>query len=415
MSTHAPAADSFAITAVVPPGLEEVAAAELAALGAEEVRPLRRAVACSTDLAGFYRLHLRSRIPFRFLRELARFPCRGRRDLHHGVQSAADWDHWLPPEASFKVEASGSLPELNHSHYTALEVKNALVDLQRQRWGSRSMVNLEDPDLALHLHLSPGRPFGGGGGGGGGGLGGGTAILSLEGGAGSLHRRGYRAAMGLAPLKENLAAGLIALTGWDGSVPLVDPVCGSGTLLLEAAAAALGHAPGLRPPPELGSAAARSFSFERWPDFDAGLWQREVEAAAAQARPGRADGSPVAPLVGIEQDPAVLAQARANAAAAGLTERLRLESGDFRDFSPPPGPGILVCNPPYGARLGQGDDLEALYADLGRMVRERCGGWTLWLLSGNPALTGALRLKASRRIAVSNGGIDCRWLRYEIR
>jgi putative N6-adenine-specific DNA methylase len=465
MQQPAQSSASFAITAVVPPGLEEVAAAELMALGAEEVRPLRRAVACRTDLAGFYRLHLRARIPFRFLRELARFPCRGRADLHQGVQNAADWDHWLPPEASFKVEASGSLPELNHSHYTALQVKNALVDLQRQRWGSRSMVNLEDPDLALHLHLSPGRPFGGGGpihpgnpygggrgnsgrGGGGRGptgndadLGGGMAILSLEGGGSSLHRRGYRPAMGLAPLKENLAAGLIALTGWDGSVPLVDPLCGSGTLLLEAAAAALGHAPGhapgLRPSPELGStaagngpigdtpafgptasrrsAAARSFSFERWPDFDAGLWRREVEAAAAQARPGRADGSPVAPLVGIEQDPAVLAQARANAAAASLAEYIRLDSGDFRDFSPPPGPGILVCNPPYGARLGQGDDLEALYADLGRMVRERCGGWTLWLLSGNPALTGALRLKASRRIAVSNGGIDCRWLRYEIR
>jgi putative N6-adenine-specific DNA methylase len=465
MQQPAPAPASFEVTAVVPPGLEQVAAAELAALGAEEVRPLRRAVACRTDLAGFYRLHLRARIPFRFLRELARFPCRGRADLHYGVQHAADWDHWLPPEASFKVEASGSLPELNHSHYTALEVKNALVDLQRQRWGSRSMVNLEDPDLALHLHLSPGRPFGSGGGGailpgnpysggrgssgrggGGGGRGpggrgptrndpgqgGGMAILSLEGGGSSLHRRGYRAAMGLAPLKENLAAGLIALTGWDGSVPLVDPLCGSGTLLLEAAAAALGHAPGLRPPSELGSAAtghgrafgptassrpaaARSFSFERWPDFDPGLWRREVEAAAAQTRPARADGSAVAPLVGIEQDPAVLAQARANAAAAGLAEHLSLEPGDFRDFSPPPGPGILVCNPPYGDRLGRGDDLEALYADLGRMVRERCGGWTLWLLSGNPALTGALRLKASQRIAVSNGGIDCRWLRYEIR
>lgn len=456
MQQPAPAPASFEVTAVVPPGLEQVAAAELAALGAEEVRPLRRAVACRTDLAGFYRLHLRARIPFRFLRELARFPCRGRADLHYGVQHAADWDHWLPPEASFKVEASGSLPELNHSHYTALEVKNALVDLQRQRWGSRSMVNLEDPDLALHLHLSPGRPFGGrgptqpgnpyggsrgnNGRGGGGrgptgndpGQGGGMAILSLEGGGSSLHRRGYRAAMGLAPLKENLAAGLIALTGWDGSVPLVDPLCGSGTLLLEAAAAALGHAPGLRPPSELGSAAtghgrafgptassrpaaARSFSFERWPDFDPGLWRREVEAAAAQTRPARADGSAVAPLVGIEQDPAVLAQARANAAAAGLAEHLSLEPGDFRDFRPPPGPGILVCNPPYGDRLGRGDDLEALYADLGRMVRERCSGWTLWLLSGNPALTGALRLKASQRIAVSNGGIDCRWLRYEIR
>lgn len=506
MSPHpaiaAQGTSSFAVTAVVPPGLEEVAAAELVSLGAEDVRPLRRAVACRTDLAGFYRLHLRARIPFRFLRELARFPCRGRRDLHQGIQNAADWDHWLPPEASFKVEASGSLPELNHSHYTALEVKNALVDLQRQRWGSRSTVNLEDPDLALHLHLSSGRPFGSGGpiqpgnpyGGGRGNsgqgnsgrggrgrgstgnnedLGGGMAILSLEGGGSSLHRRGYRAAMGLAPLKENLAAGLIALTGWDGSVPLVDPLCGSGTLLLEAAAMALGRAPGLKPavpatrpspqwresaldsaalagaaspfseaaglPPETPAPAGaggiveaigfrgnggpdtpaaaprpRTFSFERWPDFDAGLWWREVEAAAAQARPGRADSSPVPPLVGIEQDPEVLAQARANAAAAGLAQYLRLEPGDFREFSPPPGPGILVCNPPYGARLGQDDDLEALYGDLGRMVRERCGGWTLWLLSGNPALTGALRLKASQRIAVSNGGIDCRWLRYEI-
>jgi putative N6-adenine-specific DNA methylase len=439
--------DSFAITAVVPPGLEEVAAAELAALGAEEVRPLRRAVACRTDLAGFYRLHLRARIPFRFLRELARFPCRGRRDLHQGIQDAADWDRWLPPEASFKVEASGSLPELNHSHYTALEVKNALVDLQRQRWGSRSMVNLEDPDLALHLHLSPGRPFGGGDGGA---IHSGnpTAILSLEGSGSSLHRRGYRAAMGLAPLKENLAAGLIALTGWDGSVPLVDPLCGSGTLLLEAAAMALGLAPGLEPAtgaegwpdaiaatdgvadradfpggtwggngPSSPAAAPRPrpFTFQRWPDFESALWSREVAAASSLRCTALANGSPLAPVQGLERDPQVVEQARANAAAAGLAKHLQLESGDFRDFSPPPGPGILVCNPPYGARLGQGDDLEALYADLGRMVRERCSGWTLWLLSGNPTLTGALRLKASRRIAVSNGGIDCRWLRYEIR
>jgi putative N6-adenine-specific DNA methylase len=447
MQQLATSLEEFDLTAVVPPGLEEVAAAELVALGAAEVRPLRRAVACRTDLAGFYRLHLRCRIPFRFLLELARFPCRGRRDLYQGVQNAVDWDHWLPPEASFKVEASGSLPELNHSHYTALEVKNALVDLQRQRWGSRSMVNLEDPDLSLHLHLSGGGGGHGGSGGqgrggrggaygsnAGGGSAGGTAILSLEGGSSSLHRRGYRAAMGLAPLKENLAAGLIALTGWDGSVPLADPLCGSGTLLLEAAAMALGLAPGLEPAdgadrataPGAGwgdngpksSAAAprpRPFGFQRWPDFDAALWQREVTAASSQLASGLATGGPLAPIIGMERDPAVLEQARANAHAAGLAQRIRLEQGDFRDFIPPPGEGILVCNPPYGVRLGSGEDLEGLYADLGRMLKERCPGWTLWLLSGNPALTGALRLKASRRIAVSNGGIDCRWLRYEIR
>jgi len=460
MQQLAASPEDFAIIAVVPPGLEEPAAAELAALGASEVRPLRRAVACRTDLAGFYRLHLRCRIPFRFLRELARFPCRGRRDLYQGVQNAVDWDHWLPPEASFKVEASGSLSELNHSHYTALEVKNALVDLQRQRWGRRSTVNLGDPDLSLHLHLSGGGHGGGGGGQGrggrggaygsnaGGGSAGGSAILSLEGGGGgSLHRRGYRAAMGLAPLKENLAAGLIALTGWDGSMPLVDPLCGSGTLLLEAAAMALGRAPGLEadgalnratggsgwgqeetdeattpgsgmgngPVSQAAAPRPRAFGFERWPDFDAALWQREVAAASSQRRTSLSDGRPLAPILGLERDPQVLEQARANAAAAGLADPIALQQGDFRDLIPPAGPGVLVCNPPYGVRLGADDDLEALYADLGRMVRERCGGWTLWLLSGNPALSGALRLKASRRISVSNGGLDCRWLRYEIR
>ena len=394
----------FEVIAVVPPGLEEVAAAELTALGAEAVRTLRRAVSCRTDLAGFYRLHLRARLPFRFLRELARFPCSDRHSLRRGVLAAADWESWLPPERSLRVDVSGGTAALNHSHYTALEVKNALVDLQRQLWGVRSPVDLDDPDLSLHLHLRPAGPRGDA-----------EAVLSLEGGGGaSLHRRGYRAAMGLAPLKENLAAGLIALTGWEGRVPLCDPLCGSGTLLIEAAAMALGRAPGL-----VGEASAqrrpRQFGFERWPDFDAQLWRQEVELARSLERRSLADGAPLAPVIGLERDPAVLAQAQANVAAAGLEPWIELRLGDARDFVPPEGAGLLVCNPPYGARLGSGEDLDPLYADLGAMLKQRCSGWTLWLLSGNPELTGALRMKASRRVAVSNGGIDCRWLQYVIR
>jgi putative N6-adenine-specific DNA methylase len=378
--------------AVVPPGLETAAAIELEALGAMAVRPLQRAVACRIDQAGYYRLHLQARLPFRFLRALARFPCRSRQELYAGVQAAVQdlpgWQSWLAPEASLRVDATGSAPGLAHSHYSALEVKNALVDLQRQHFGSRSSVDLDAPDRSFHLHL-----------------GGGQAVLSLDGSGASLHRRGYRAAMGLAPLKENLAAGLIALTGWDGSVPLADPLCGSGTLLIEAACLALGRAPGL----------GRAFALERWPDFDAGLWQREVEAARGLEREQRADGCPLPPLLGMEQDVEVLAQARHNAAAAGVAPWIDLQVGDCRHFQPPPAPGILVCNPPYGERIGEADALEELYADLGTMVKERCSGWTLWLLSGNPQLSGALRMKASRRIPISNGGIDCRWLRYEIR
>ncbi|MFM7314038.1 MAG: class I SAM-dependent RNA methyltransferase, partial [Cyanobium sp.] len=226
--------------------------------------------------------------------------------------------------------------------------------------------------------------------------------------------------------KENLAAGLIALTGWDGRVPLVDPLCGSGTLLIEAASIALNRSPGLEGGFGAGADAGgrewvadqrqpRRFSLRRWPDFNARLWQQEVEAASHLERRTLSDGTPLAPLIGVERDAAVLAQARANVEAAGLSPWIRLQQGDARDFMPPEQPGVLVCNPPYGARLGAGEDLAPLYADLGAMLRQRCSGWTLWLLSGNPELTGALRMKASRRWPVSNGGIDCRWLRYDIR
>jgi putative N6-adenine-specific DNA methylase len=211
--------------------------------------------------------------------------------------------------------------------------------------------------------------------------------------------------MGLAPLKENLAAGLISLTGWDGTVPLADPLCGSGTLLIEAACLALGRAPGL----------GRPFALERWPDFDAVLWQQERQQAENLARSSGPDGQTLAPVIGLEHDPAVLDQAKTNAVAAGVAPWLDLSVGDCRNFRPPEQPGLVVCNPPYGERIGERENLEALYYDLGQMMKERCSGWDLWLLSGNPELTGALKMKATRRVPISNGGIDCRWLHYRIR
>ncbi|MEB3243443.1 MAG: THUMP domain-containing protein [Cyanobacteriota bacterium] len=385
--------------AVVPPGLEGVAGEELAALGAQAVRPSRGAVAFATDMAGFYRLHLQARIPFRLLREMARFPCANRYDLQAGVPAAADWSVWLPPERTLRVEVSGGTAALNHSHFTALQVKNALVDQQRQRGGSRSSVDRHDPDLVIHLHVHRH----------------GEAVLSLDGSGGSLHRRGWRAAVGLAPLKENLAAGLIALTGWDGRRPLVDPFCGSGTLLIEAACAALGRAPGLVPTAPGMPPRARSFALQRWPDFDPHLWDQEVWAAQRLARDTLADGEPLAPIVGRDHNMEVLAQARANAQAAGVAPWIRFEPGEASAFTPPPGAGLVVTNPPHGERLGTAPELEALYADLGRQLKQEAPGWTLWLLSGHPALTASLRLKATRRHPISHGGIDCRWLRYDLR
>jgi len=391
--------DTFAALAVVPPGLEQAAADELERLGALCARPRRGAVSFRIEAAGFYRLHLRARLPFRLLRELARFPCINREELGRGVRQAADWDLWLPPERTLRVEVSGSTAALNHSHFTALEVKNALVDLQRQRWGSRSSVDRDDPDLVVHLHLHRH----------------GEAVLSLDGGGGSLHRRGWRAAVGLAPLKENLAAGLIALTGWDGHQPLVDPFCGSGTLLIEAACQALGRAPGLRPPAPGQAPRSRDFALQRWADFDPALWRKEEAAAVELARDTLANGLPLAPLIGWDHDDEVLAQARSNATAAGVAAWIRFERADARSFTPPCGPGVIVANPPYGERLGDREEVRDLYAALGHRLRRHAPGWTLWLLSGHPELTTSLRLKAAQRVPVSHGGIDCRWLRYELR
>ena len=370
--------------AVVPQGLEAAAGDELSALGAHAVKPGRRAVSFQADMACLYRLHLQARLPFRLLRQVARFPCQGRDDLYDGIRQALDWERWLHPSMTFRVDVTGSAPGLNHSHFTALQVKNALVDAQRDLWGERSSIDLNDPDLSLHLHLGRGE-----------------AQLSLDGSGGSLHRRGYRAAMGAAPLKENLAAGLIRLTGWDGNQPLVDPCCGSGVLLIEAALAALQQAPGLE----------RHFALEGWADFQPELWDREAD----RARQRRRGDLTLPALLGIEADPAIADQARANVDAAGLGECITIQCGDFREIAFPKTRGTVVCNPPYGVRIGDQDQLDVLYSDLGKTLKVQASGWDAWLLSGNAAVTGALRMKASRRIPVSNGGIDCRWLHYQVR
>ncbi len=374
----------FPAVAVLPQGLEEIGCEELKSLGAHNVEARRRAAIFQADMACFYRLHLQSRLPFRLLREMAHFPCQGRDDLYDGIRRALDWERWLHPSMTFRVDVTGIAPGLNHSHFTALQVKNALIDEQRDLWGQRSSIDLNEPDLSLHLHLSHGQ-----------------AVLSLDGSQGSLHRRGYRAAMGTAPLKENLAAGLIHLSGWDGQQPLVDPCCGSGILLIEAAFAALQQPPGL----------GRHFTLEGWADFQPELWQQEMDRAQQRRRRNRT----LPPILGFEQDPSIANQARDNVSAAGLDAIISIIDGSFSEQHLPDGPGVLVCNPPYGQRLGNEYELDRLYSDLGEFVREEASGWQLWLLSGNPKLTGALRLKASRRIPVSNGGIDCRWLHYAIR
>ena len=371
--------------AVLPQGLEVVGAKELSLLGAQSVHPLFRCVAFEADIACFYRLHLQARLPFRILREISRFKCNSPASLFHSVQTSFDWETWLEPYKSFRVDVSGKCFGLPHSHFTALQVKNALVDFQRKTWGDRSQINLENPDICFHLHLSDYE-----------------SVLSLDGSSGSLHRRGYRAALGLAPLKENVASGLIKMTGWDGSVPLVDPFCGSGTFLIEAARSILNYPSGLN----------CSFLFQNWVDFDDQIWKKELGYANSLIK--SSIYNKVSAIIGCDKDVNIANQAKENVSSLGLNKFISIQNRDFNELEMPNKKGLIICNPPYGKRLGLEVELENLYSEFGSFLKKKASGWELWLLSGNSKLTKFLRMKATNRFPVSNGGIDCRWLHYLI-
>src|SRR3569832_1724670 len=228
--------------ATVARGLEPIAAQELERLGAQEVRP---------DFTGVHFVGA-SALLYRVLVTLREFPCPDGDRLYQEVQKI-DWDEYLQPHNTLAVNATGGNRQLNHTHFTALQVKNAIVDQQRRQFGQRSSINTENPDLLINVHIHQNR-----------------GILSLDSSGASLHRRGYRPAMGIAPLKETLAAALLDMAEWEPSLPFLDPLCGSGTLPLEASLKALNIAPGLF---------RKQFAFEKWPDFDEALWQQLLKVA----------------------------------------------------------------------------------------------------------------------------------------
>jgi putative N6-adenine-specific DNA methylase len=323
-------------------------------------------------------------LSFRFLREIFRFPCNGPHELYDGVQRSIDWGNWLHPKQSFRVDVTGFGEGLSHTHFTALQVKNAIIDLQRERWGLRSSIDLNNPDICFHLHLANYQ-----------------AILSVDGSNSSLHKRGYRPAVGMAPIKETLAAGLMRMTEWDGTINLVDPLCGSGTFLIEAVSMLLGIACGID----------RTFLFKNWPDFDTFIWDKELK----KAKNMKALNKKLPKIIGCEADSMIANSASYNVGKAGLENYIEIINCPFHEFKLPPGLGILICNPPYGKRIGDENELPNLYKQLGEYCKKQASGWDLWLLNGNPKLSKHLGMKASRRFQVNNGSIDCRWLNYKIK
>ena len=372
------------LVASISQGLEKEGAKELIELGAKSVKASRRHISFEADMACLYRIHLRARLSFRFLREVVRFPCHGPNELYDGVQSLIDWEKWLQPRQSFRVDVTGFGEGLSHTHFTALQVKNAIIDLQRDRWGVRSSIDLNNPDICFHLHLSNYQ-----------------AVLSVDGSNSSLHKRGYRPAVGIAPIKETLAAGLMRMTEWDGTNNLVDPLCGSGTFLIEAVSMLIGLASGMD----------RHFLFKNWPDFDISIWNKELKMAQKIKPLNRK----LPKIIGCEVDDMIAHSASENVRKAGLEDYIEIINCPFQECQLPPGLGFLICNPPYGKRIGDENELPNLYKQLGQYCKEKASGWELWLLNGNPKLSKYLGMKASQRFQVNNGSIDCRWLNYKIK
>ncbi len=363
-------------------GLEEILAGEVADLGGEEIAVAAGGVGFSGDAALGYRANLWLRTANRVLLRLAEFPAVTPDDLYEGA-SAVAWPELFSVRRTIAVDATTRDSGIAHSHFAAQKTKDAVVDRFRAAAGGRPDVDPAGADVRINVRLARDE-----------------CTLSLDLSGESLNRRGYRAEPGEASLRETLAAGLVLLTGWDGRVPFVDPACGAGTIPIEAALIATDTAPGLL---------RRGFSFQNLADFDARAWN----ALLSEAR-GRVDAKWRGRIAGSDISRAAVRAARENAGRAGVGGRIAFEVRDVRDLAPDGPPGIILCNPPYGVRMRAGAGEDSFYRAMGEAFKKRCRGWTAYLLSGNPDATRALKLKASRRIPLMNGPIDCRLLKYEL-
>lgn len=363
-------------------GLETIAAQELESLGATDIRPDFTGVHFSGDKALMYRVNLWARTIFRVLCPIAEFRCLDRKMLVREVERIA-WEDYLRPNNTLAVKCTGSNQQLNHTHFTALQVKDAIANRQKQKFGSRSSVDTNNPDLLVNAHIKEDH-----------------CIISLDSSANSLHRRGYRLAVGSAPLKETLAAALLDMAEYSPDLPFLDPLCGSGTLAIEAALKALNIAPGLL---------REKFGFTTWQDFDDSLWNQLLEEAENSQL-----SELKAPIYASDRDSNVLAQARNNAKLCGVADKIQFTKTELADIEAPAEKGILMCNPPYGERLGEVEELGEFYKLLGDTFKQRFKGWTAYILTGNRQLMKKVGLRTARRLHVYNGSIECTLLKYEL-
>ena len=377
-----------------PKGLESLLASELTSLGAEKTRETVAGVYVGGTLAFAYRACLWSRLANRVLLPLEKFEVSSADDLYRGVRSIP-WEMHLTPRQSIAVDFIGTNDAIRHTKFGAQQVKDAIVDQLQDCFGDRPDVDLQNPDLRINVRLAKD-----------------AVTVSLDMSGGSLHKRGYRVAMVPAPLKENLAAALLLRAGWPEIAArggaLIDPLCGSGTFLIEGAMMVADMAPGL---------IRERFGFHGWAKHDDTLWQDIRQEALARCEAGLSREIPE--IRGYDKDTRAVSAAQENIACAGLEKWVRVMAKPIEAFKKPThretGDGLIICNPPYGERWGEMEELKPLYQTLGEVAKRECPGWRMAVITGNAELAGELRLRADKKYQFFNGTIPSQLLLFQLR
>jgi putative N6-adenine-specific DNA methylase len=370
--------------ATCPRGLETLLAEDLAAAGGKDIAVVPGGAGCTGGLETGYRINLESRIATRVLSRITQGGYRSEAEVYR-LAYDLDWSRLFSVDRSIRVYVTAIRSPLKSLEFITLKVKDAICDRFRADTGRRPSVNTKNPEVRIHLFITEQQ-----------------ATLYLDTSGEPLYLRGHKLAKVGAPLKENLAAGILRLAGWQPGTPLLDPMCGSGTFLLEAAQMCLDDAPGL-------SREAGEFGFEHLKSFDAGLWRTLQREAAARRREARS-----LPLYGSDIDAGAVARTRQNLAHAGLDDLVTLETSDLLSRPAPALAGVLVANPPYGERLGSEEELAAFYPRLGDALKQHFAGWSCWFLSADTRLPKLIRLQTSRKIPLYNGALECRLYDIEI-
>ena len=364
-----------------PRGLSGALAEELGELGAGAIEPAEAGVAFSGAFDLVYIANLHSRIASRILWRVAQFPYKSEDDVYNGA-AGIRWNSHFNADRTFKIDTNAHRSPVKSLDFITLRVKDAVADQFRAAAGRRPSVDARDPDVRIHVFLDEK-----------------MCTLYVDTSGESLFKRGKRDHVGEAPLKKNLAAGILRLAKWRPGVPLLDPMCGAGTFLSEAAEISLGRAAGR----------SRSFGFEKLARFNEATWERFV----ANARKSEKPVEPL-PIHGSDLYGRSLGHAVLNLREAGLEEAVKLKQVNLLELSAPGPTGVIVTNPPYGVRLGEKEELADFYPRLGDALKQRFAGWTAYIFSGDPDIAKLIRLQASRKTVLYNGALECRLYEYRM-